>query len=96
MPLTKIGRGTGLAVAVDLVNTWDELEDDPELIEGLADVRFWLTWHGLNRAAKEVKAERKGRELHNFAAFLARVPDDRITDLWMVEARPAYSAEFWA
>lgn len=56
MPLTKIGRGTGLAVAVDLVNTWDELEDDPELIEGLADVRFWLTWHGLNRAAKEVKA----------------------------------------
>lgn len=44
----------------------------------------------------EVKAERKGRELHNFAAFLARVPDARITDLWMVEARPAYSAEFWS
>ncbi len=54
MPLTKEGRGTGLAVAVDLVNTWDELESEPELIEDLADVRFWLRWHGLNRAAKEL------------------------------------------
>ena len=52
MPLTKEGRGTGLAVAVDLVNTWDELEPEPDLIEGVADVRVWLTWHGLDRAAK--------------------------------------------
>ena len=44
----------------------------------------------------EVRAKRKGRELHNFAAFLARVPGDQISDLWMVEAKPAYSAEFWA
>jgi predicted RNA-binding Zn ribbon-like protein len=56
MPLTKEGRGTGLTVAVDLVNTWDELEEEPELIEDVDDVRFWLTWHGLNRAAKEVRA----------------------------------------
>jgi len=40
MPLTRDEtRGTGLAVAVDLVNTWDELEAEPDLIEGLADVR---------------------------------------------------------
>ncbi len=44
----------------------------------------------------EVKARRKGRELHNFAAFLARVPGNQISDLWMVEAQPAYSDEFWS
>ena len=54
MPLTKEGRGTGLAVAVDLINTWDALEAEPDLIEGLDDVRVWLTWHGLDRAAEAV------------------------------------------
>jgi len=39
----------------------------------------------------EVRAERQGRRLHNFAAFLARVDDGRI---WMVDARPAYGDEF--
>jgi predicted RNA-binding Zn ribbon-like protein len=56
MPLTREGRGTGLAVAIDLVNTWDELEDEPDLIEGVADVRTWLDWHGLHRAAKVVRS----------------------------------------
>jgi predicted RNA-binding Zn ribbon-like protein len=56
MPLTKEGRGTGLALAIDLVNTWDELEHEPELIEGVEDVRVWLTWHGLDRAARHVGA----------------------------------------
>ena len=46
----------GLAVAVDLVNTWDELEEEPDLIEGLADVRYWLDWHGLHTAAKRVRS----------------------------------------
>jgi len=55
MPLTRDGRGTGLAVAVDLVNTWDELEPEPELIEGLDDVRVWLTWHGLDRVARDLR-----------------------------------------
>jgi ketosteroid isomerase-like protein len=44
----------------------------------------------------EIKAEREGRTLHNHAAFLARVTDERITELWMVEALPAYSDEFWS
>lgn len=44
----------------------------------------------------EIKAERKGRTLLNHAAFLARVADERITELWMVEALPAYSDEFWS
>jgi len=57
MPLTRDEtRGTGLAVAVDLVNTWDELEAEPDLIEGLADVRYWLDWHGLQTAAKRLRA----------------------------------------
>jgi predicted RNA-binding Zn ribbon-like protein len=55
MPLTREGRGTGLAVAIDLVNTWDELEPEPDLIEGVDDVRVWLTWHGLDRAAQNVR-----------------------------------------
>ncbi len=43
----------------------------------------------------EIRAERKGRSLHNFAAFLATVRDNRIWELWMVEALPAYSDQFW-
>lgn len=44
----------------------------------------------------EVKAERRGKTLHNFAAFLARVADGKIAELWMVDAKPAYSDEFWS
>jgi ketosteroid isomerase-like protein len=43
----------------------------------------------------EVKAQRKGT-LHNFAAFLARVSNGQVAELWMVDARPAYSDEFWS
>ena len=56
MPLTRDEtRGSGLAVAVDLVNTWDELHPDPDLIEGLGDVRVWLEWHGLETAARQLR-----------------------------------------
>jgi hypothetical protein len=43
----------------------------------------------------EIRAERKGKSLHNFSAFLARIRDDHVSELWMVEALPAYSDEFW-
>ena len=43
-----------------------------------------------------IRAERKGRSLENYAAFLARVADGRVAELWMVEAQPAYSDEFWS
>ena len=43
----------------------------------------------------EVRAERKGRTLHNFAAFLMSVSDGQITRIWMVEALPAESDAFW-
>jgi predicted RNA-binding Zn ribbon-like protein len=56
MPLTRDEtRGTGAALAVDLVNTWDELEHEPDLIDDLRDVRYWLDWHGLGEAAKHVR-----------------------------------------
>jgi ketosteroid isomerase-like protein len=44
----------------------------------------------------EIVASRHDRDLHNFAAFLARIRNARIQELWMVEARPAYSDEFWS
>jgi ketosteroid isomerase-like protein len=44
----------------------------------------------------EIRAKREGRELHNFAAFLARIPGGRIADLWMVDARPTFSDELWS
>ena len=44
----------------------------------------------------EVKAERKGRTQHNSAAFRARVSNGQLAGLWMVEAKPGYSAEFWS
>lgn len=46
-------------------------------------------------AMVEIKAERKGRVLHNFAAFLMDVAGGKIRALRMVEALPAYSDEFW-
>jgi len=47
-------------------------------------------------AMVEIRAERNGKSLHNFSSFLARADADRIAELWMVEALPAYSAEFWS
>lgn len=43
-----------------------------------------------------IRAERKGKSLENFAAFLARVSGAQVAELWMVEAQPAYSDEFWS
>jgi predicted RNA-binding Zn ribbon-like protein len=56
MPLTRDEtRGSGVAVAIDLINTWDELEPEPDLIEDVRDVRTWLEWHGLSAAAKRME-----------------------------------------
>jgi ketosteroid isomerase-like protein len=44
----------------------------------------------------EVTAARGERTLHNHAAHLLRVRDGKIAQMWMVEALPAYSAEFWS
>jgi hypothetical protein len=45
----------------------------------------------------EIKAARQGRTLHNHAGFLARFDErGRVDRLWMVDALPAYSDEFWS
>ena len=44
----------------------------------------------------EVRASRGDRELHDFGAFVSRVRDDRIAEVWMVDALPAVSYEFWS
>lgn len=46
-------------------------------------------------AMVEIKAERKGRQLHNFAAFLMRVKAGQIERIWMVDALPEESDRFW-
>ncbi len=44
----------------------------------------------------EIRAQRAGRSLHNFAAHLLRVARGRVTEWRMVEAKPAESDEFWS
>jgi predicted RNA-binding Zn ribbon-like protein len=53
MPLTKLGRGGGVALAVDLLNSWDELEPDPELLSPRY-LRRYLEFHGYEAAAAAV------------------------------------------
>jgi ketosteroid isomerase-like protein len=44
----------------------------------------------------EVRAQRGGRSLHNFAAHLLRIAGGRITEWRMVDAKPSESDEFWS
>ena len=44
----------------------------------------------------EVRAQKDGRTLHNYAAHLLRVSEGRVTEWHMVDAKPAESDEFWA
>lgn len=46
-------------------------------------------------AMVESPAERQGRTLHNFAAFLGVGGPGGLRELWMVEALPAHRDEFW-
>jgi len=43
----------------------------------------------------EINAARKNKTLHNYAAFLINTKGDKISEIRMVEALPAYSDEFW-
>jgi ketosteroid isomerase-like protein len=44
----------------------------------------------------EVRAERGGRKLHNFAGHLLRIDGEQIAEWWMADAKPAESDTFWA
>lgn len=51
---------------------------------------------GLVMAMFEVHAARHGRTLHNFSGQLFRFAGDLIDRMWMVEALPRASDEFWS
>jgi predicted RNA-binding Zn ribbon-like protein len=74
MPLSRDGRGTGWALAVDIVNTWDEYPRPMDLVEGLEDVRTVLRWHGLERAAEVVEP----RDIARFRQLRTRL--ERVFD----------------
>ena len=44
----------------------------------------------------EIKAERLGRSLHNFAGILIRLTEGKMSEYRMVEALPAESDRFWS
>lgn len=52
MEVTAFEPGDGVAFAVRLLNTWDELEPDPECLRNVDVVRRFLTRHGLADAAR--------------------------------------------
>jgi len=74
MPLSREGRGTGWALAVDIVNTWDEYPRPMDLVEGLEDVQTVLRWHGLPDAAEAVEP----RDVDRFRTLRARL--ERVFD----------------
>lgn len=43
----------------------------------------------------EVQAQKNKKSLHNFAGFLINFEDGKIASIFMVDALPAYSADFW-
>ncbi len=47
-------------------------------------------------AMVEVRAERDGRRLHNFAAHLLTIDGDEVSEWRMADAKPAESDEFWS
>lgn len=51
---------------------------------------------GLVFAMFEVHAARYGRTLHNFSGQLFRFDGDLVDRIWMVEALPMESDEFWS
>src|ERR687884_1199964 len=61
MPLTKLGRGGGVALAIDLLNSWDELDDPPELLSERW-LRRYLEFHGVPATVGEDDVAR-AREL---------------------------------
>src|SRR5215831_17464701 len=72
MPLSP-QQGDGAAMAVDLVNSWDEYDDPPELLSARWLWR-WLAWHGLEQAAEAV-SERDVPRARELRARLVSVFD---------------------
>jgi predicted RNA-binding Zn ribbon-like protein len=109
--LVRIGRvihfqkpGDPVALAVDLANTWDTLEDDPELLPDAASLGRFLSRRGYGEAVRPTSRDlAQVRALRNAlrAAFTAPSEADAVTELNTVlsrsKARPelARSGDGW-
>jgi predicted RNA-binding Zn ribbon-like protein len=76
MPLSE-QRGEGVAVAVDLVNSWDEYDRPPELLSERW-LRRWLAWHGFEQTAEQVSEAdvARARELRGRLAAAFDAPGE--------------------
>lgn len=84
-------------LAVDLVNTWDLLEDDPELLRDAASLRRFLARRGYGEALRtssrdvaEVRALRDSLRV----AFTARAEEAAVRELNGVLRRSAARPQF--
>ena len=84
-------------LAVDLVNTWDLLEDDPELLRDAASLRRFLARRGYGEALRtssrdvaEVRALRDSLRV----AFTARTEEAAVRELNGVLRRSAARPQF--
>jgi len=84
-------------LAVDLVNTWDELEADPELLPDAASLRRFLGRHGfgslVRAGAGEVAEIRSVRDSLR-TAFTARTEDEAVRALNAVLRKSAATPQF--
>jgi len=59
MPLTE----DGVTIALELLNSWDELVDPPELLRDAETLRRWLSSHGFDAGSITEEDVPKAREL---------------------------------
>ena len=85
-----------VALAVDLVNTWDELEPDPELLRDPAALKRFLARHGYESPRLGSRDLAQARALRDAlrAAFTARDDEAAVRELNGVlagsEAKPQF------
>src|SRR5512133_1597418 len=85
-----------VALAVDLVNTWDELEPDPELLRDAAGLKRFLARHGYEPPRLSSRDVAQARALRDAlrAAFTARDEEAAVRELNGVLAGSAAKPQF--
>ena len=85
-----------VALAVDLVNTWDELEPDPELLRDAAALKRFLARHGYEAPRLSSHDLAQARALRDAlrAAFTARNEEAAVRELNGVLAGSAAKPQF--
>jgi predicted RNA-binding Zn ribbon-like protein len=68
--------GDPVALAVDLANTWDELEDPPELLRDAASFRRFLERHGLTAGRPTRTDLARARTLRDALRSAFAAPDE--------------------